>query len=60
MATETWQIGAVSVLASLILASIAYFGPILAPVRIWEEAAEAVVGGSSGAHDVCHLVYGTI
>ncbi len=57
MTIETWQIGALIVLASLILAEIAYFGPILPPVRIW---GEAVLGGSSGAHDGYHLVYGTV
>ena len=58
MTIETWQIGALMSLTSQTLAGEAYFGPILAPVRIWEKV---VLGwGVLGGCDGCHLVYGTV
>jgi hypothetical protein len=59
LAIETWQIGALVRRWGLIFVWNAYFGPILPPVRIWEEVSSGH-GGSSGDYDGCHLVYGTI
>jgi hypothetical protein len=60
MATVTWLIGALRSHTGQSLARDAYFGPILAPVRIWEEA---VLGGprvpTTGAISTA-AVYGTV
>eukprot|EP00966_Prymnesium_polylepis_P222444 5146396-Prymnesium_polylepis.1 len=60
MTTVTWLIGAPRSHTSQILARDAYFGPTLAPVRIWEEA---VLGGPrvpSTGRVPSSVLYGTV